>query len=543
MTGRQFIWLDAILMLILGLLALVAAVGMAYFITEGLPHLEDEIAYLYQARTYARGALWAPPPPNRSAFFTPFMLVVNGHWLSKYTIGWPLVLALGERMGAGWLVNPLLGALSAMLTFALGRELFGRQVGMLASLLALSSPFFLIQSSTYMSHAASAFWTTLLMWVWLRIDAAREVGHTGRGWAALGGLAVGMLILTRPLTALAVCLPFAAVFLGHAIRRPKAIPSLLGSYWPLVLVALLVAALQPAYLYVATGSPTTNLYTMVWPYDRLGFGPEFGRHGHTLRQGLITAGRDLRLWASELFGWKDASWVPLILGLIFAFKALRPERRSWPFLLAGPFVALVVVHVAYWVGAQVYGPRYYYEGHAGLAILAALGLRGSVALVIGRGKWDTKALLGQGRLRSAWPVYPLLAALLAVNVLLYLPGRLAYWHGLYGIQRTPLEQLETLRRSDRVLVMVRGRRWIEYAEFFALNSPWLDGPVVAAHDLRPDLTAYVLSLYPDREVWYYAYGAFTPRPLPYEETAAVAEPDAAAGTVHPIAPGSFSLPK
>lgn len=530
-------------MLILGLLALAATTGMAYFITERLPHLEDEIAYLYQARTYARGALWAPPPPNRSAFFTPFMLIVNGHWLSKYTIGWPLVLALGERIGIGWLVNPVLGALSVMLIFALGRELFGRQVGTLAGLLALSSPFFLIQSSTYMSHAASAFWTTLLMWAWLRIDATREVGRAGRRWAALGGLAVGMLILTRPLTALAVCLPFAIVLLGRAIRQPRAIPSLAGSYWPLALVAMLVAALQPAYLYVATGSPTTNLYTMVWPYDRVGFGPEFGRHGHTLRQGLITAYRGLLLWASELFGWRNASWAPLIPGLIFALKAVRPERRSWPFLLAGPFVALVAVHVAYWVGAQVYGPRYYYEGHAGLAILAALGLRGLLGLMIGRRKWDAEALLGRGNLHSAWPVYTLLAALIAVNVCTYLPGRLADWHGLYGIQRAPLEQLEALRRSDRVLVMVRGRRWIEYAAFFALNSPWLDDPVVAAHDLRPDLTAYVLSLYPDREVWYYAYGAFTPRPFPYEETAAATGPDNAVRTIYPAAPGSLSLPR
>lgn len=538
MTQGRFTRLDGIILVAVGLLALAAAVLMAYFVTERLPHLEDEIAYLYQARTYARGALWAPPPPNRSAFFTPFMLIVNGHWISKYTIGWPLVLALGERVGAGWLVNPLLGALTVMLTFALGRELFGRQVGVMASLLALSSPFFLIQSSTYMSHAASAFWVTLLMWAWLRIDAAREAGRAGRGWAALAGVAVGMLVLTRPLTALAVCLPFAIVLIVRAARHPKAIPTLFASYWPLVLTAVPIAALQPAYLYVVTGSPTTNLYTMVWPYDRVGFGPEFGRHGHTLRQGLITAGRDLALWASELFGWKYASWVPLIPGLIFALKTAPTGRKHWPFLLAGPFVALVIVHVAYWVGAQVYGPRYYYEGHTGLAILAALGLQGLVGLITRQGR---QRLNGNG-LRTAWPVYVLLTVLIALNAATYLPGRLAYWHGLYGIQRAPLEQLEALRRSDHVLVMVRGRRWIEYAEFFALNSPWLDSAIVAAHDVHPDLTEYVLSLYPGREVWYYAYGVFTPRPFPYEEPQAAA-PDNITGAAFFTAPASFSWPK
>ncbi len=542
MADERFNRADGIILIAVGLLALAAAMLMAYFVTERLPHLEDEIAYLYQARTYARGALWAPPPPNRAAFFTPFMLIVNGRWISKYTVGWPLVLALGERWGAGWLVNPLLGALTVMLTFALGRELFGRQVGVLASLLALSSPFFLIQSSTYMSHAASAFWTTLLLWAWLRIETAREAGHSGRGWAALAGVAVGMLVLTRPLTALAVCLPFAIVLMIRVVRQPKAIPALLASYWPLVLTALPIAALQPVYLYIVTGSPTTNLYTMVWPYDRVGFGSEFGRHGHTLRQGLITAGRDLLLWTSELFGWRYTSWIPLVPGLIFALKIVPARLKHWPLLLGGPFVALVIVHLAYWVGAEVYGPRYYYEGHAGLAILAALGLQAMAELIAKRGRWSSEAIVGGEGFRSVWPAYVLLGTLITLNATTYLPNRLAYWHGLYGIQRAPLEQLEALRHSDRVLVMVRGRRWIEYAEFFALNSPWLDSPIVAAHDVHPSITEHVLSLYTDREVWYYAYSVFTPRPFPYEEPEATTL-DRTTGAAFSTASTSLSWPK
>lgn len=513
-------WIDAALAAALAALAFTAAALMACHVTERLPHLEDEITYLFQARTYARGALWAPPPPSESGFYVPFTLTLDGRWIGKYAIGWPLVLALGERVDAGWLVNPVLGALTVTLIYLLGRDLYGRQIGALAGVLALTSPFFLIQSSTFMSHAAGALWAALLAWAWLRIDMAQAAGKHRHGWAALGGLAAGMLVLTRPMTAVAVGLPFAAVLMARAARDPRGIPHLFSQYWPFALVAALVTALQPAYLYAVTGSPTTNLYTLIWPYDRLGFGPGTGPYGgHTLRQGLITTRQELTRWASDLFGWPHASWIAALAGLVPAgLHAARSGRREWPWLLAGPFAALVIIHIAYWVGAHVYGPRYFYEAHAGLAILAALGLRALAGLIFGKkGGWRARVLPSGERLCEAWPVYPLLAALIVLTISVYLPARLDDWRALYGFTRAPLEQLDDLRQTDRVLVLVRGSRWVDYGAFFALNSPWLDDPIIAAHDLSPGLAAQVIGLYPDREVWYYANGIFTRTPFPYEE--------------------------
>jgi 4-amino-4-deoxy-L-arabinose transferase-like glycosyltransferase len=510
-------------MLGLALTALACSILMACFVTERLPHLEDEIAYLFQARTLARGALWAPVPPVPGAFFTPFVLVVNGRWIGKYPIGWPVVLALGERFGAGWLVAPVLGALTIALIYMLGRELYDRQIGILAGLLGLSSPFFLLQSSTYMSHAASCFWTALLTWAFWRSEQAQEEGRNTQWWAGLAGVAVGMLALTRPLTAVAVVFPFAAVLLIRAVRSRQFVP-LFRAYWPMAVIALLLTALQPLYLYVATGSPTTNLYTMVWAYDRVGFGPEFGRGGHTLAKAFQNAARDLRYWVNDLFGWPQTSWVPLIPGLAFGVIEIQRGRKGWPFLLLAPFVALVVVHLAYWVGAWVYGPRYYYEGHAGLCILAALGLRGVIRLLIGLSKRLRNRRLAdhiwQLEPRRLWPVFLLLAALIAVNGLVYLPVRIRDWHGLYGITRAPITRLESLSQSDRILIFVDSAHWREYAPFFYFNTPWLDGPIVAAHAGSAERNAQVIALYPDREVWYYKPDIFwrSPTTAPVEST-------------------------
>jgi 4-amino-4-deoxy-L-arabinose transferase-like glycosyltransferase len=445
---------------------------------------------------------------------------MQGHRVGKYPIGWPLVLAVGEAVGSGWLVNPVIGALTVVLTYALGRDLFERRTGVVAGVLALASPFFLIQSSTYMSHAAAAWWTALLLYAFLRADEAREREGLGSGWGLVMGAAAGMLVITRQLTAICVFLAFGIAFLAHSIRNRIRWPALLRAYGPGAALAVGIALLQPLYLTLVTGSPTTNLYTMIWPYDRLGFGPNHGPNpeGHSLGQALFNTRGDLELWASELFGWPYISWVPLFPGLWISTRGARPGRRFWPWLLVGIFVALVIVHMAYWVGASVYGPRYYYEAHAGLSVLAAVGLVGSLDVAL---RW-LRNLVAQEASRDrplpAWPAGALTAILVVSALLTYLPGRLRDWQDVYGISRAPLDRLAALSGDRPVLVLVRGGLWVDYASFFALNSPWYDGPVVAAHDLNLRSSYTVIALYPDRDVWFYKDGQFSREPFPYEES-------------------------
>lgn len=515
---RTYTPLDAALIAALALLALAAGVWMAVSVTKRIPHIEDEMAYLFQARVFARGALWAPPPPDENAFFTPFVLIVKGHWIGKYSVGWPLVLALGVALNAGWLVNPVLGALTTAVTYCLGRDLFGRQVGLIAGVLAFTSPFFLILAGSFMSHTLGGLCVAVLLWAWWRIDAARAAGQRGRGWAALAGAAVGLLAITRPLTAVAVVVPFGVVLIVRLVRNPRQLPDMLRTYWPLALTALLITLLQPLWLWVSTGSPTTNLYTMVWPYDRVGFGPGFGRDGHTLQQGLRNARADLLLWANDLYGWHRLSWLPLMLGLVLGTLLQPKERKGWPLLLAAPLVMLVVSYLAYWIGAQVYGPRYYYEAHAGLAVLAALGLREIVRLTVHAlrdvpiDRPDWRSLLPA----DTWPIYPLLVLLLVLTGS-YLRFRLTDWRDLYGITPQPAAMLREATGEDTdVLIFVQSQHWRVYGRFFGQNSPWLDGPIVAAHDLTPDMNRAVIDEFPDREVWYYRPGVLSPDPLPYE---------------------------
>lgn len=501
---------DWIAMAALGLAGLTLGVLMAFFVTERIPHLEDEITYLFQARTFARGALAAPPPPDNSAFFTPFVVIINGNWLGKYPIGWPLILSLGERFGAGWLVNPVLGGLLGMLVYALGRDLYGRQVGILGGIMAITSPFFLIQSSTYMSHNAAAVLFMLFVWAWFRLQGRIRDGAPTTGYALLAGAALGAMVITRALSSAGAAAPFILASLVQVLRRPRQMGRVLKAYLPLAAATLLIAALQPAYLYVTTGSPTTNLYQVVWPYDRLGWGEGISPDGiHTLKISWMNARRDVALWSSELYGVPSASWMPLLAGLVLGMLAEPRDRRWRPVLLAAPFVTLVLAHMAYWVGAEVYGPRYYYEAHGTLAVLAGLGLREIVALadrvlpgrVPEEGSDDEADAL---HLPPEVESLALAVLIVAISAAVYLPQRLDDWHGMYDITRRPVEQVQAIAADGPLLVFVEGPHWVQYAPLFFFNSPWLDGPVVAAHLAESDeANQATIATFPGREVWYY----------------------------------------
>src|SRR5215207_44398 len=110
------------LLLVLAAFFMSALVSRTVF--DRLPHLEDEVAYLYQARTYAGGNLVIDTPEPRRAFWMPFLLDQNGHRFGKYTPGWSMQLALGVLMGQEWVINAFLAALTVAVVYRLGREIF-----------------------------------------------------------------------------------------------------------------------------------------------------------------------------------------------------------------------------------------------------------------------------------------------------------------------------------------------------------------------------------------------------------------------------------
>ncbi|MFN2194794.1 MAG: hypothetical protein ACK2UW_01555 [Anaerolineales bacterium] len=480
--------------LAVGLSALVGA-----RIYENIPHLEDEIAYVWQARLAAENKLMLPTPTHASSFMVPFVVDYQGQRFGKYPPGWPAVLSLGVRAGARAWVNPLLAGLAVWLTYLLGKKVFGETVGLLGAGLMTVSPFFLLNTGSLLSHPLGLVLTTAFALFWFDLFGG-QTADTPRSyfWLKLvtTALVFGVLALSRPFSALAISVPFAVHGVFLLIRgdaRTRLALLVFG------VLALLISSLVFVWQYAVTGSPWLNPYTLWWDYDRIGFGPGVGllENGHTLRQGWINTKFNLRVGVSDLFGWVYYSWIFLPFGVL----ALRRNWRGW--LVAGIFSSLLVFHFAYWVGAWLFGPRYYFEGLQSLVLISAVG----IAWLAG---WPIKPGASFPRFEGWKRLRPLVLAavvalLVSVNVIFYLPARLNMMHDLYGISRADLQPFlaDDSQQYTPALIIVHTPRWMPYGGLLDLENPELTTPFIFAIGVGPNTDQQLVEDFPSRQVFHY----------------------------------------
>jgi hypothetical protein len=264
-------------------------------------------------------------------------------------------------------------------------------------------------------------------------------------------------------------------------------------------LALLISSLVFVWQYAVTGSPWLNPYTLWWDYDRIGFGPGVGllENGHTLRQGWINTKFNLRVGVSDLFGWVYYSWIFLPFGVL----ALRRNWRGW--LVAGIFSSLLVFHFAYWVGAWLFGPRYYFEGLQSLVLISAVG----IAWLAG---WPIKPGASFPRFEGWKRLRPLVLAavvalLVSVNVIFYLPARLNMMHDLYGISRADLQPFlaDDSQQYTPALIIVHTPRWMPYGGLLDLENPELTTPFIFAIGVGPNTDQQLVEDFPSRQVFHY----------------------------------------
>lgn len=478
--------------LALGLAISVAAATawISVGIFERMPHVEDEFANLWEAHAMAEGEIYLSSPPVPRAFYIPFVIDYQERRFAKYPPGWPAALSLGVRAGLTYLVNPMLAGLAVWLVYRLGSKISRPGIGLLAALLAASSPILLMLSGTIMPHAWSLFLTLAFMLAWMDLFSTSVSDHSEvPRWllVPVAGLSLGLLGLTRPLTAVGVAIPFVVhgivVLLRGAKRQRMHAVAVAG-------IVLAVAVLYPLWQAALTGDPMLNPYTLWWSYDKVGFGPGHGRieGGHNLRSAFLTMYFTLRAGVHDFFGWPYLSWIFLPFGIV----ALWRNRDGW--LAMSVFPSLIVVHFAYWVGSWLFGPRYYYESLPGLSVASALGIAWLAGWLSESSRWETI------RRRAG---LALLLVLLLVNITMYLPQRLAGMHGLYGVERSALEPLQEADLGKTLLVVHTLESWYEYGRLITLGPPFTDGDLILALSRGSGRDHQVIEAYPEHEVIHY----------------------------------------
>ncbi len=495
--------------LVLCLIAVLLAALAGARVFENLPHLEDEMAYVWQAQVMAGGHLSLATPPCPDCFLVPFVVDANGQRSGKYPPGWPAMLALGVLAGArGW-VNPLLAGWTAWLVYRAVKKVTDEITALVALLLLISSPFFLMNSGTLLAHPFSLFLTAAFTLSWL--DTFHPARRAPRWLTALvAALSLGLLALTRPLSAIAVGLPFAVqgVYVlakGSPADRRAALG--IGG------LALLVGSLLFVWQYAVTGSPLTNPYLLWWPYDTIGFGAHVGRQagGYWPKDAIPNLQISLLFGNYDLFGWPGLSWLFLPFGLL----ALR--KKPLALMSAAVAPSMVLAYCLYWIGSWLIGPRYYYEGMLGAVLLSAAGIRWLAGSLFPMGAPGWKRWLGRMRLAL---VAGGVLFLVACNALFYAPMRLGGLRGLYDVRQEylqPFRSPSALALTPALVIVHPLEDWIEYGRLTDISSPYFDTPFVFTINRGPEKNAQVIAMFPDRTVFhYYAHTPYTfyTRPLP-----------------------------
>lgn len=448
---------------------------ISYFVFEHLPHIQDSISQLFQARIFATGKIHLPSPlfPD---FFDYTHIINNGKWYSQYPWLHSFLLMLLVFCKTPWLLNPLCGTLTIPVIYLLGRELYNETTGRLGALIATFSPFIFNMSSEYMNHASTLLFASLFLLFFFRTVRQKSPANP-----LLAGIFLGLVANIRPYTALALGVPFAIYSLVLFFRAPRV--------WFIRLFILLIAtslitSMIFLYNWLANGSPTLFGYVVKWgPGHEVGFGHSGWGPPHTPYQGLLNTGNDLNLLNKFLL---ELPFPSLILILLpFAYGT---NNRNDRLLLAAIF-SLLIAYFFYWFHNLCFGPRFLYESSAAMVILVARGL----LLLPG---WLKDRLEITAERFSPFRFYPRALFLSLVYLVgIALPPLWRTYHTYGGVSAIVHK---TVKRAglNNALVFCD-----HLGTGFSYNRLTLDGPVVYGKDLG--ILNPVLTLaFPGRRYYY-----------------------------------------
>jgi hypothetical protein len=312
-------------------------------------------------------------PANYAEWFAPLAYravrqdgVLTALQAPGYPVGFPLHLAVGAALG-GWQhgpfhVSPLLGALSLLLIYLVGRQLgLPRAYAYACGVLLAANPTVLLFSFLPMSDVAAMFWGLVTVWAGLRARQAER-------WALWAGAAFGVGVLVRPTNALLLaplmfCLPL----------RPKV-------WLRFALGGLPTAAIFYAYNLASSGHSLVSGYSASFVQHAFTFNGFFKRLGDYVYWLSITlTPLPLLGWlgiaAVRQVGWRDrallVAWFGVVL-LLYALYDLYPQWEDTRFLLPGyPGLILGALLTTRYLLEHGWGERRWLRWAAGVLLLAA----------------------------------------------------------------------------------------------------------------------------------------------------------------------------
>jgi hypothetical protein len=471
-----------VFLIIAGALFFGITLWVVYVPLEGIPHVGDDIAQVFQARILARGVLLAPAPPaDLIASFRPLHVVVqNGMWHGMYPIGHSLLMVPFVWVGLEMWSGAFLGVLRLLMLYALARLILSQSASRLVIVLFVLSPFVYLISASPIYHNSDLLLAIIFLWGFLRSRQNRRALP-----ALVAGLALGFSATVRP-TMPFILTASGLTFLIWDLWKHKRSDAIWRGAW-IALGAIPGSLLLLWTNSVQNGSPLLLGYELLYPGRNFGFGygtgyaELYGSQGHTPLKALYNLMGNTLAMSTTLHGWIFISLLPSVLGL----WAGRKFMANW--LLASLLFYTALIQAFHWGSSIVLGPRYYFIGVASLLILGAQGLI-----------W-----LYRHERRMALAVGLALILLTVQAAVLYIPETIADLSTSYLGVDGKVTRLAAKEAQTPAIVFVRGdiKAYYNSQSGFLANSPWLDDAIIYAQELGEEQNQKVMAQYPGRTAY------------------------------------------
>lgn len=476
-----------------GLFLLVAAgwvFGVTNFISylafEHIPHVQDTIAQLFQAKIFAQGSLTAPLPPLPE-FFRYYYdnMLFTDRWYSQYPPVHPFLLMFGVLLGIPWIVNPILGACSVFPLYGFARAFVGENEARFSVLLFCISPFVLFMSASYMNHVSALFFLLLFLYCTEKALSDGSVWH-----GCIAGIAIGAMLNIRPGEAVVVGLPFCMAYAVRSIIKKKYDLLVSCAACGCIMVALLLY-----YNFATNGDPLLFGYNLRWPTGHyFGFSSEpvmiLDWPPHSFRLAIFHTQSNSMALNQYLFEWPIPSLLPLI---VFWTPFVFIKKPKLYLLLCGALAA-PVFYFFYFFQDLCLGPRFYYMCLPFLFVLTA------------QAAFEIIKKIAHIRRCGSMRVFNSFIALFLVFFFYTGFVRMPRLHSFFSesfweINNALMRKVQEMG-IDNALIFQKSYKYMgnDLGSGFLHNVPGLDSPVVFARDLG-ERNRELAAFFPERSLY------------------------------------------
>ena len=352
-----------------GILTLTVRALLIPVIGIPVPATQDEFSYLLAADTFAHGR-WTNPPHPMWIHFETFHVIQHPSYMSMYTPGQGVVLAVGQLLGHPWIGILLINALMCSALCWMLQAWVPPEWALLGGILAvLRLGILSYWMNTYWGGALAATGGALVFGALPRIKR-----HPRMRDSLLMALGLVILANSRPYEGLIFSVPVAVALLLWLIgtRRPRLPMAFVRVVIPLFVVLALGGLATGYYFYRTTGSP----FEMPQLLNRASYSraPYFIWETHRVEpvyhhaimkkfydlefryfeQGRTVAGFFLHAAQKVGLFWFFFLGPALTIPLVAFPKILHDRRMRFPLIAGGCFVLAIAVEI--WTAPHYVAP-------------------------------------------------------------------------------------------------------------------------------------------------------------------------------------------